>query len=367
MSKRSTPLSNYDWDAYMSNAPPSSKRRALGHLGGGEEDEAEREEEEEEEEETVNMDEGVVRQAPARTQQEQGLSILNAMPVKGGAKGKATEEEVPSVYLDDYYTSLYNPYMSKRFPPSEYEDSDDERSAEDDANDDLFSSLARSGDESSPVNAAVASINAAAKSYAARRRREAPHYDTQKRGECFLCAFGNRFHDGVKAKKVNRLFDIVDGYGMCDNMELAQQLHLYFKENVYKPGQGMTMLTKEIALEHIEGMHTLSAIIFIGQSIKTWMKVFFNSANTLYKANGKIDKEASILMRDSQKMLNELYKMDPSKLNFNFGKSRDDTNKLGAPFRIMPEFKQKKEKDKRAKKTNQLRSANQVYKRGLDV
>lgn len=365
MSKRSTPLSNYDWDAYMSNAPPPSKRRALS----GDEDEAEQEEEEEEEE-TVNIDEGVVRQAPARTQQEQGLSILNAMPVKGGAKGKAaaTEEEVPSVYLDDYYTSLYNPYMSKRFPPSEYGGgSDEEGEAEHDTDDDLFSSLARSGDDSSPVNAAVASINAAAKSYAARRRKEAPHYDTQKRGECFLCAFGNRFHDGVKAKKVNRLFDIMDGYGMCHNIELAQQLELYFKENVYKPGQGMTMLTKEIALEHIEGMHTLSAIIFIGESIKTWMKVFFNSANTLYKANGKIDKEASILMRDSQKMLNELYKMDPSKLNFNFGKSRDDTNKLGAPFRIMPEFKQKKEKDKRAKKTNQLRSANQVFKRGLDV
>ena len=166
---------------------------------------------------------------------------------------------------------------------------------------------------------------------------------------------------------MNRLFDIVDGYGTCDNIELAQKLHLYFKENVYKSGQGMTMLTKEIALEHIEGMHTLSAIIFIGESIKTWTKVFFNSANTLYKANGKIDKEVSILMKDAQKMLNELYKMDVSKLNFNFGKSRDDINKLGTPFRIMTEFKQKKDKDKRAKKTTQLRSADRVYKRGVEV
>jgi len=357
----------------MSNEPTSKRRTLSHHHHSNDEAQEGEEEEEEEEEETVNIDEDVVRQAPARTQQEQGLSILSTIPVKGGggggggAKGKVMEDEVPSVYLDDHYSSLYNPYMSKRFPPSEYEDSNSEvERSGDDGNDDLFSSLARS-DESSPVNAAVASINAAASSYAARRRKEAPHYDTQKRGECFLCAWGNRFHDGVKAKKVNRLFDIVDGYGMCDNIELAQQLHLYFKESVYKPGQGMSMLTKEIALEHIEGMHTLSAIIFIGQSIKTWMKVFFNSANTLYKANGKIDKEASILMKDSQKMLNELYKMDPSKLNFNFGKSRDDTSKMGAPFRIMPEFKQKKEKDKRAKKTDQLRSADRVYKRGLDV
>lgn len=347
MSKRSTPLSNYDWD-YLDQAPPA-KRRAI-----------EAADDDDEEEETVAIDED--------TPQQQGLAVLNTMPVKGN-KIKVADEEIPSVPLRQHYTTLYNSIMTTRFPPSESNSSSDEEEEDDD----LFASLARS--DSSSVSAsqrmvteAIENVNKAASSFVTRAKKSARiHYKTEERGECFLCAYGNRFHDGVSAKHINRLFDIMDTYGMCDNVELAQKLHLFFKVNVYKAETGMSMLTKEIALEHIEAMHTLSATIFIGESIKTWREVFFSCANELFRANGTIDKAKAMLMKDAQKMLNELYKMDPSKMVFNFGKSREDTNKQGAPFRMMPEFKQKKEKDKRAKKTSQLSNANQVYNRGLEI
>lgn len=346
MSKRSKPLSDYDWE-YLDQAPPA-KRRAI-----------EQDDEEEEEEETVAIDED--------TPQQQGMAMLSTMRVKGN-KIKVADEDIPSVSLREYYTTLYNNIMNTRFPPSESNSSDDE---EEENEDDLFDSLARSDSSvSGPhrVTQAIENVNRAATSYVTRVKKGAlPHYKTQERGECFLCAYGNRFHDGVSAKHINRLRDIVDNYGMCDNVELAQQLHLYFKANVYKANEGMSMLTKEIALEHIEAMHTLSATIFIGESIKTWREVFFSCANELFRANRTIDRTKAMLMKDAQKILNELYKMDPSKMNFNFGKSREDTNKQGAPFRIMPEFKQKKEKDKRTEKTAQLRNANQVYNRGLEI
>lgn len=68
-----------------------------------------------------------------------------------------------------------------------------------------------------------------------------------------MCTWSNRFYEGVNTEKVMRLFEIAyENNVMCDNREVALQLHLYFKHEVYQSGQGMPMLTKEIALEHIE-------------------------------------------------------------------------------------------------------------------
>lgn len=68
-----------------------------------------------------------------------------------------------------------------------------------------------------------------------------------------MCTWSDRFYEGVNVDKVIRLFEIADENNvMCDKREVALQLHLYFKDEVYQSDQGMSMLTKEIALEHIE-------------------------------------------------------------------------------------------------------------------
>lgn len=318
MSKRKRPLANHDWDLLGDDNPRPTKSRAIGY------------EEEDEEEETVHIDD---HDNQPQTQQQQGLSVLNSLPIKG--KGKAIEDDVPCVCLDEHYSNNYNNWANARFTQI-----DDDQ--EDDDGEEPFGSLVR-------------------------RRVPRTDYDTRKRGECFLCSWGNRFHDGVKAKHVNVLFGILDNYGACDNIELAMQIHLYFKEKVYRSEKGMCMLTTEIALEHIVGMHSLSAVVFIGESIRTWKQALFCFRDAIFKANGKFDKEAFNNFKECQKMLCILYKMDVKNLGFNFGKSREDINKLGVPFFMMTEMKQIRDKDKRKEKTKKLLDTDVRYKRGVEI
>lgn len=322
MSKRKKPLSTYQWgllDDDDDNPRAHSKRKITGHVeedniyGDMEADELE----EDEEEETAHIDE----QPRQQQQQQQGLAVLNSMPIKG--KGRAAEEDVPSVGLHKHYCNHYNRWSNECFTHSQDDSSDDDAEHE--------------------------------------------PYDTRKRGECFLCAWGNRFHDGVKAKHVNKLFAILDNYGACDNIELAMQLHLYFKEKVYRAEKGMCMLTAQIALEHITGVHSLSAVIFIGESIRAWKETWFCLRDSMFKENNKCDKDTFNSFKESQKMLLMLYKMDPKHMNFNFGKSREDINKLGMPFMMMTEMKQVRDKDKRTRKTKKLLSTDERYNRGIEI
>jgi len=334
MSKRRRSLADIDQEWGLLDDGPSASLRYSKRRNMGRDNDIDDmlEEEGDEEEETVHIEE----EAAPHKQQQQGMAVLNSMPVKGRGKVGTVEDDVPCVSLDDHYACNYNTWANKRFPAEDDED---------DEEDDLY------GGGGTLTN----------------RRPLRPEYDTRTRCECFLCSWGNRFHDGVKAKHVNRLFGILDNYGACDNLELAKQLHLYFKEKVYKEGVGMVMLTTEIALEHIVGLHSLSAIIFIGESIRAWKQAWFCFKNAIFKANGKFDKEAFNNFKECQKMLCILYKMDPKNINFSYGKSREDINKLGLPFFMMPEMKQKRDKDKRKKATQRHINTDAMYDRGMDA
>jgi len=167
--------------------------------------------------------------------------------------------------------------------------------------------------------------------------------------ECFLCAWGDLYHDGIKAKHVNKLNDIMKNYGGCSNEDLAQMLHLYFKRFVYKENKGMTMLTAEIALEHIEE-HVLASDIFIGESIRLFKKIRYSIASRLFYENGRFDRHEMTAIINVQKMLNTLMGLNQANLNFNQGRGRQDMNKIGNYFNIMPLFKQKKQKDERGER-----------------
>lgn len=340
MSKRKRPLSNYDWDLLGGGSDNNTRPTKRSNIGDQFRLSGEDEGDEEEEEETMHIDEDGPRQPQQQTQQQQGMAVLNSMPVKG--KGKASiDDDVPCVCLDAHYSNNYNTWVNARFPRLE-EDSDSEEEDEREEMDPLLGTMVR-------------------------RKTPRSAYDTRERGECFLCAWGNRFHDGVKAKHVNILFGILDNFGSCANEELAMQLHLYFKEHVYREEKRMSMLTVEIALEHIVGMHSLSAMMFIGESIRTWKQALFCFKDSIFKANGKFDKEAFNNFKECQKMLCILYKMDIKTLNFNYGKSREDINKLGVPFFMMTEMKQVREKDKRTEKTKKLLATDVRYNRGVEI
>jgi hypothetical protein len=179
------------------------------------------------------------------------------------------------------------------------------------------------------------------------RKRRHCEYSAKHRNECFLCAWGNKFHDGIAAPHVNKLIDIIDtNYGVHHNREIANELHLYFKYEIYDPASGMQMLTREIALEHIESMHTLNARIFLGESIKQEKQLSFLFLNAIWRpdpAGGfTYDKVAADQYRKSQKSLRELYLMPLNKMNFSNGNNAEDLKRAANYMNLMmPRFEQK--------------------------
>lgn len=159
--------------------------------------------------------------------------------------------------------------------------------------------------------------------------------------ECFLCAFGDRFHDGIEAPLVNRLHSIFElNYGKVENAALAQMLHLYFRKRIHT--DGMEMLTQEIALEHIEQMHTLDPRIAVGELIRRYMRIFTTFENEIFLSDGSFNRHAIGAMNAAGRMILTLYKSDPIKMNFYNPKMDIDPKQMGAFSNIMSVFTTRK-------------------------
>jgi hypothetical protein len=231
------------------------------------------------------------------------------------------QHEQPIVIsLDAHYRKVYNREMNSRFP----EDSSENSSVDNEEQEEQEEDTLHSGEER-PL----------------KRRKTSNH--RHEREECYLCAWGNKFHDGIEAPHVNKLVEILQtNYGIHSNIEIAQELHLYFKNHVFDPTTGMKMLTKEIALEHIEELHSLDARIFIGESIKSEKKLLFCFQNAIWRDDNTYDKDTLAQYRKSKKELRDLYMMPISKMNFNNGNNADDMKKAANYFNLMPKFNQRK-------------------------
>ncbi len=190
-------------------------------------------------------------------------------------------------------------------------------------------------------------------------------YDKNHRSECFMCAWGNLYHDGISSKHIRKMNKIMSNYGGCENMELAQQLVLYYKRYVYKKhsrknGGKLPMFTLAVALVHIEN-HILSAKIFLGESIKLFLQIRLVIANNLFDENGKHDRHDLNGVINVQKVICSTFNQDPKKMMFNFDEGREEMERIGQNFRFMEKFKQrddriqlrlKHEKRKRKSKHN---------------
>lgn len=367
MSKRARPLSAIEWSLLD---PRKTKSARFEQQSAVEEEN----DEEEEEEPTVHIDQG---EDIDTVNQQHGMAILNSMmidkrsindsPARRTTTKATVQDQVPRVSLDSQFNKTYNKSMNERFPPTyNYE------SSEEDLETDIFNSLG-SGGSRSPLSMSIS--DSPQKQQPERRREKArrlvqsPAYDTEERAECFLCSWGNRYHDGIRGKHVNALKDILaTQYPRCNNLDLAQQLHIYFKKYVYKPRCGMTMLTREIALEHIENpTHTLNATFFQAEGIRKCMRAAYVFENAICKADGGYDIVASKEFREYLKEARLFYKLKPEEMAFNYGLTQKDTHEMGNPINIMPEMKQVREKDKRRKLTEQLITTNETFNRGLQI
>lgn len=173
---------------------------------------------------------------------------------------------------------------------------------------------------------------------------------TSIKDECFLCAWGNEFHDGIRIPHINRLFQIIhECYGRMKNQDLARALHLYFKKNIYKKGD-MQMLEEYVIIEHLQGFHSLNALNFMIESINEWKSIKVIAKNSLCTEDGKMDLKMFGIFKEAQGKLEKLYNMNIEKMNFNQGTTIDYLNSKGSYMNIMPLFSQREDEKKRIKR-----------------
>jgi hypothetical protein len=271
-------------------------------------------------------------------------------------------DDEPRVPCHEHFIAQYNTIANQRYPLelvadlADGDDEDDNDSSRDASEPgqqlatarDLFGDLFTSSPP--PSGADARQTNRPRKQ--TRTPQMTTPYDKRTRPECFMCAYGNMYHDGIEAKHVCELNRIMDQYGGCDNTELAQMLVLYYDRFVYRPHSGMSRFSVQVALEHIE-QHTRDAVIYLGESVKLLLEIRFGLANIIFKQSGRHDKDALSGFVQIQRLLNTQMTMKPENMIFNFGKSAEDTRRMGQRFNFMEVFKQKKERQERSWRTEQ--------------
>lgn len=167
-----------------------------------------------------------------------------------------------------------------------------------------------------------------------------PHKNKYKEGisECFLCSWGNLYHDGIEAPKINRLSNIIkNNYGKHNNEDIAQQLHLYFKHEIYDPKRGMVMLTVETALEHLE-FHCNDATIYVGESIKRLRRLDSILENKIVREDETYDRNALADLHKNMSLGLRYYKENIERLNFVNGGTKDDQKGTSNYFNMLEPF-----------------------------
>lgn len=179
------------------------------------------------------------------------------------------------------------------------------------------------------------------------------HNVTSIKEECFLCAYGNSFHDGIMIPHIDRLFKIVEEFqGIIDTESLAKMIYLYYKEEIYnnKEYKGQyEKLPMHVIIEHLTQPHSLNAKNFIINSIRDFLQIRFLVKDKLCKNDGTLDLKYYTILEKVQTRLERLYHTDPKKMNFNHGASATDLNNMGPIFNMMQLFPQRLEKIEREK------------------
>lgn len=177
--------------------------------------------------------------------------------------------------------------------------------------------------------------------------------------ECFLCSWGNLYHDGIEAPKINKLTEIIkSNYGKHNNREIAQELHLYFKNEIYDPKRGMVMLTAATALEHIEGLHCLDATIYVGESIKRLKRIDFLLENKIFREDDSYDHQSLSDLHKNMALTCRYYSLKIQMMNFSNGNTRDDQKGASNYFNLLEPFLDKnknKHSNKQIYKTQERR------------
>lgn len=172
----------------------------------------------------------------------------------------------------------------------------------------------------------------------ARKKRRRKKVLALKDFNCFLCAFGNKLHDGVYAPVLVEFIQIFqDLYARINDIDLAKMMVAFFKKRIRGRDKSIPMITEVSILDHIQGLHTLNATMFVVQRIRTWKKVALVLEAKLFNADGTVNQKNLKELKEAELRLDRLYLMDIEKMNFQ-GDLQLDTKKMGAVCEVMKKF-----------------------------
>jgi hypothetical protein len=162
------------------------------------------------------------------------------------------------------------------------------------------------------------------------------------REECFACKFGER--DGetdLDPTKVGEMLRLLDQfYGHAENIAVAKMIHSYFKHEIWAPARGsLPMWRTRSVLDHIEH-HVLEPRIFIGESIRKFTKywriledfILKEEVNDAGEAHTVVNDKNMKMVLDVQRRIAEMYKMNPSTMNFYNESYKIDMSSMGKGF-----------------------------------
>lgn len=177
-----------------------------------------------------------------------------------------------------------------------------------------------------------------------RRRQRCEDYDVWNRGECFLCAWGDKFHDGIEAPHVNKLFSIIDDcLGIWSKLEIARAVVQYYDAVVYDAAQGMPRMTWQMVMDHLDN-HTRDARLFVVNRMDEACQIAFMLKQQMVRPDGTFDYKA---LGEYWRAVDKAYAMYHTagkleKMGFNNGKTREDTRLMSNPMQLMRAFTQRR-------------------------
>ena len=320
-----------------------------------------------------------------RAARENTETIVNFAPApadavrRGGGGGTAAGEPSPFVSLVEEHRRVYNRDMNARY--GELADSEEYTSESASGEEEVAaeppqaraapqdgdgrvpaqrrrrSVLGEALEEAEEEEEESTQVQGAQRQPAQRRRKRLRRaYDTATRHECFLCSWGDRHHDGIETAhvmKMNRIID--DNYGVHANREIAREVHLYFKKEVYDAGR-MTMLTTAVVLEHIEAFHSKNARLMVGELMNKRLQMLLCFENRIFREDGTWDTKGEAAYNRAEAALLRLGTIPIHKMNFSHGCSAEDLKRQSNYFNLMsPRFDQRRPAEKRRPATTTFR------------
>ncbi len=175
-----------------------------------------------------------------------------------------------------------------------------------------------------------------------RPRQRQGYDDVFERGECFFCAWGDKFHDGIEAPHINKLFAIIDDMlGIASDVEIADAVVDYYQKAVYDAQQGMPRMTRFLVLHHLHN-HTKDARLYLVKRLEEGQQLMYLFKQAIVRADGSFDYKAHDAYWKAVAATNGLYKMRLEQMNFNNGKTRDDTRLMSNPMQLMRSLTQRR-------------------------